>query len=58
MYLQQPIGHFQDVHFRAVQLRNESLAEKAKHIAEQISLKDELEGTCRYKCTIIITSIG
>ena len=35
---------FQDVHFRAVQFGNEDMAERAKHVAEQLSLGDQLEG--------------
>ena len=34
----------QDVHFRAVQLGNEGLAEEAKETAEQLPLGDQLEG--------------
>ena len=39
---------FQDVHFRAVQLGNEQLAERAKQRAQQISLRDQLEGVLKH----------
>ena len=38
------VGVSQDVHFRAVQLGDEQLAETAQQTAEQLALRDQLEG--------------
>ena len=38
------VGVSQDVHFRAVQLGDEQLAETARQTAEQLALRDQLEG--------------